>query len=298
MTVRVPFPTLLCCFAVAFAFCVACAKVAPRDPVAGRPSATARAPVPAVPPPLPESPSSETAGPGWLGVELGTVDGGAGVLVRSTLRDSPAEKAGLAGGDVLLSIDGQPVNEPAAVVDIIAGRGAGTRAALVFLRDRQQRLAAVQLATKPRDDELMQKAFVGMPAPSLATVQTVQGRVEPNLRGKVVVLEFWATWCFVCRMMVPTLNEWHERYAAQGVQVIGVTSEGVQYAAQAASSLGMGYAIASDASGRATLAYKALALPTLFVIDRQGTIREVVVGYSEERLTHVETLIEQLLREG
>jgi peroxiredoxin len=298
MTVRVPLPALTCWLAVVLAFCVACAKVAPREPASPAASAAAPEPVATVPPPVEDSPVSAPAGPGWLGVELGAMDAGAGVLVRSVLPDSPAAKAGLAGGDVLLSIDGQPVNAPSAVVEIIAGKGAGTRAALVFSRDREQRLAAVQLAIKPRDDELMQKAFVGMPAPSLATVQTVQGRVEPNLRGKVVVLEFWATWCFVCRMMVPTLNEWHERYAAQGVQVIGVTSEGVQHAAQAASSLGMGYAIASDASGRATLAYKAMALPTLFVIDRRGTIREVVVGYSEERLADVETLIERLLREG
>ena len=295
--VRLPLPWVTCGLAVAFAFCVACAKVAPRDP-AGRAAVAAPVPAASLPPPAEHSPPAEPAGPGWLGVELGTVDGAAGVLVRAVLPDSPAAHAGLVGGDVLLSIDGQPVNEPSAVVEIISGKGAGTRAALVFVRNREQRLAGVELAAKPRDDELMQKAFVGMPAPSLATVQTVQGRVEPNLRGKVVVLEFWATWCFVCRMMVPTLNAWHERYTAQGVQVIGVTSEGVQHAAQAASSLGMSYAIASDASGRATIAYKAMALPTLFVIDQKGTIREVVVGYSEERLAHVETLIEQLLREG
>ncbi len=201
-------------------------------------------------------------------------------------------------GDVLLSIDGQPVNEPSSVVEIIGSKGAESRVALAFSRNEERRLAAVRLAAKPDDDELMHKAFVGMRAPSLANVQTVQGSVEPSLRGKVVVLEFWATWCFVCRMMVPVLNDWHERYTAQGVQVIGVTSEGVQHASQAASSLGMAYAIGSDASGRATLAYKALALPTLFVIDRNGTIREVVVGYSTERLTEVEALIERLLREG
>jgi peroxiredoxin len=283
---------------LAFAFCVACAKVAPGDP-APRTAAAEVAPRAPEPPTAPEPAPSAAEGPGWLGVELGVRnDGGAGVPVRAVVPDSPAAHAGLLAGDVLLSVDGQPVTAPSSVVEIIAGKGAGSRAALVFSRNEEQRLAAVQLASKPRDDELLQKAFVGMPAPSLATVQTVQGSVEPNLRGKVVVLEFWATWCFVCRMMVPTLNEWHERYTAQGVQVIGVTSEGVQHAAQAASSLGMAYAIASDASGRATLAYKALALPTLFVIDRKGTVREVVVGYSEERLTHVEALIEQLLREG
>jgi peroxiredoxin len=235
------------------------------------------------------------AGPGWLGVELGTVSGG-GVLVRAIVPDSPAARAGLLAGDVLQAIDGQPVNEPSSVVEIISSKGADSRVALAFSRKAEQRLAAVELALKP--DELMHKTFVGLPAPSLATVQTVQGSVESSLRGKVVVLEFWATWCFVCRMMVPVLNDWHERYTVQGVQVLGVTSEGFQQAAQAASSLGMAYAIASDASGRATLAYKALALPTLFVIDRTGTVREVVVGYSSERLTQVEALIERLLREG
>jgi len=241
----------------------------------------------------------QTAARGWLGVQLGTVDGlGPGVLVRATLPDSPAERAGISTGDVILSVDGVPVNEPSALVSVVGSSSAGRRVGIVFTRGETKRLVAVRLAPVPTADQLMRTSYVGAPAPALVALKTVQGSVEPDLRalkGKIVVIEFWATWCFVCRMMVPVMNEWHARYAAQGVKVIGITSEGVVPASQAATSFGMEYPIASDESGRTTLAYRALALPTVFVIDREGKVLEVMVGYSSTRLTELQAVIERLL---
>jgi peroxiredoxin len=57
----------------------------------------------------------------------------------------------------------------------------------------------------------------------------------------------------------------------------------------------MRYPLASDVKGTATRAYQAHAIPAVFVIDKQGTVREVVVGFSEQRLQEVEALIHELL---
>ena len=59
----------------------------------------------------------------------------------------------------------------------------------------------------------------------------------------------------------------------------------------------MGYPIASDNSGKTTEAYRANALPTLFVLDRKGIVRDVVVGYSSDRIAHMETVIDKLVAE-
>lgn len=232
-------------------------------------------------------------------MQLGAMPAGEpGVRVEDVVPGAPAAEAGLLPADVILSVGGVPANEPSALVRLIGSVPAGRRVAIAFRRGSSQRLVAIELARMPNTDELMQKTYVGAPAPSLGTLKTVQGSLEPNLaklQGKVVVVEFWATWCAVCRMLVPIMNDWHARYGAQGVSVIGITSENVELAAQAASSLGMAYPIASDESGKTTLAYRALAVPTVFVIDQRGTVREVMVGYSSPRLAQLESVIRELL---
>jgi len=69
----------------------------------------------------------------------------------------------------------------------------------------------------------------------------------------------------------------------------------VSVAADAARHQSMTYSLFSDGSGATTRAYRAFALPTLFVVDRQGIVRDVMVGFSSERLREIEGLIQRLL---
>jgi len=238
-------------------------------------------------------------GPGWLGVELkARAPAEPGVLIESVLPSSPAQVAGLAPGDVLLSVDGEAVLRPPDVVRIVSSHRAGERVALVFERQGQSRILAVGLGARPDSDALMATEFVGNPAPTFRELTAVQGNVPVEvtaLRGRVVVLEFWASWCTVCRMTIPLLNAWHDRYAARGLTVLGVTTDPTGLATQASVELGISYAVHSDPEATTSKAYRALAIPTLFVIDRQGTVRDVVVGYQSDRLAEVESRVQKLL---
>ena len=249
-----------------------------------------------------QAPPVVGTGPGWLGVELAKRDGGEpGVLIRSVMRGSPAEHAGLAGGDVVLNINGDNVAGPKELRDQVMAAHAGARISLGVLRGEGTRLFAVDLEGVPNDDEVMRKNYVGSRAPDFGSLDTVQGSVTPSLpalKGRVVVLEFWASWCGVCHVMAPTLNGWHDRYSAQGLTVLGVTNDPVDVAGRTAGELGMGYALASDGSGNMLRAYRAYALPTLFVIDKQGNVRDVLIGYSTPRLREIELLVRKLIAEG
>lgn len=237
-----------------------------------------------------------------MGVELAKRDTNEpGVLLRSVMRGSPAEHAGLADGDIVLSIDGENVARPLELREHIMQAQAGARVSLGVLRGTETRLFAVELEAAPNDDELMRKNYVGARAPDFGALDTVQGSITPSLpalKGRVVVLEFWASWCGVCHVMAPTLNGWHDRYSAQGVTVLGVTNDPVEVAGRTAGELGMGYPLASDASGQMLRAYRAYALPTLFVIDKQGNVRDVLIGYSTPRLREIEALVRKLIAEG
>jgi hypothetical protein len=79
--------------------------------------------------------------------------------------------------------------------------------------------------------------------------------------------------------------------------VVGIAAEPVEPAARAAYQLGMVYPIAVDDTGRTSRAYRAVAVPTLFVVDRRGTVRDVLVGYSGGRLREIDGLIARLLTE-
>jgi thiol-disulfide isomerase/thioredoxin len=235
---------------------------------------------------------------GWLGVELRpTGPHEPGVLIKSVIPGSPAALAGIRGGDIVLSVDAQAVLSPDALIRWVGERAAGTRARFGILRQKRTRILAVELAGRPSDDDLWRMLYVGLPAPALDGLEAVQGRIprgSADLRGHVTVVEFWAAWCPACRFLVPLLNRWHRRFSGDGLRVLAVTTDPPATAKLAAMQLEMEYDVASDSSTRTTRAYRGQALPTLFVIDSRGVVRDVVVGYSAERLLELDSLLETL----
>lgn len=122
--------------------------------------------------------------------------------------------------------------------------------------------------------------LVGQAAPIYALRDDAGTPVSlQQYRGKLVVMNLWASWCPPCRAELPDLQRLEDRYGARGVVVVGVDQgEAPSRAGAFARSLGLHFPIWIDAHQRYGRAYHALGLPTTAFISRSGTIVRAVDG--------------------
>jgi len=116
-----------------------------------------------------------------------------------------------------------------------------------------------------------------------------------NFKGKVVVLDFWATWCPPCRAEIPDFIALQKKYAAQGLAVVGVSvdSSSLKTVKAFAQEMGINYPVLL-ADDKTVAAFGGIeVLPTTFIIDRTGRIVKQHLGYTAP--TVVEDEIKKLL---
>jgi len=144
----------------------------------------------------------------------------------------------------------------------------------------------------------LRKRWVGEPAPPWRAV-TLEGAplVPADLEGRVVVLDFWATWCGPCKAAMPHLARMEETYGPQGLSVVGLTDEAKSRVEPFLARRPVPYRIAIDVGKRTAGLYEVTSLPTVFVIDRKGRIAEVVVGAGEQAYSGIEAAVKAALQE-
>lgn len=117
-------------------------------------------------------------------------------------------------------------------------------------------------------------------------------------RGRVVIVDFWASWCKPCRQSIPWLNTMRERYGASGLTIIGVNVDAQRHDAERfLRDVPIEFEIVFDPDGELARQFKVQGMPSSYLIDRTGKIVETHLGFREAKKDENEAALRNLLNQ-
>ncbi|NOQ63395.1 MAG: redoxin family protein [Methyloprofundus sp.] len=148
----------------------------------------------------------------------------------------------------------------------------------------------------------LQAAEVGQPL-SACSISQLSNSDQPILMdkfaGKVVYLDFWASWCPPCAKSFPFLNKLHQQYHDAGLQVVGINlDESIADAERFLTQYPAEFTIASDLTKQCAENMGVAAMPASYLIDRKGVIRHIHLGFRAGETQALQEKVKQLLSES
>ena len=144
--------------------------------------------------------------------------------------------------------------------------------------------------------------LVGNPAPDFTGSRRSPGRkgsvALKSLRGKVVLVDFWGTFCAPCKQSFPRLQDLNTKYAASGLTIVGISedeSDDKDKIPGFAGTYGAKFALGWDEDKSIAHSYKPPTMPSSFIIDRKGVVRYAHVGYHDGEELEIEKEVKELL---
>ena len=120
-----------------------------------------------------------------------------------------------------------------------------------------------------------------------------------SLRGNVVYVDFWASWCVPCRQSMPALDSLYRKYQAQGLRVVGVNKDVAKADAERfLQRVPVSFPLVADPNDAVARAFDVQAMPSGYLVDRKGVVRHVHRGFTAGTAATLNSEIESLLKDG
>jgi thiol-disulfide isomerase/thioredoxin len=242
---------------------------------------------------------------GWLGVGLEGVKpeddpqktfSFEAVRVRKVFRNSPAEASGFLVGDFIVSIQEKLIEQGVRqMVAHVQSHEQGTTVAFGINRAGKNETISVILAAFPNQKKLLESEWKNRSFPdvSFENLESKERMKLSEQKGKVVVIDYWATWCAPCRKAAPKLEKIAEAYEGKDLLVVGISSEEREVLEVYDRNNPASYPILLDSEGAMSKVIGASSLPTFMVIDQKGLVQKIVVGMNG--VDEVSILLKKLL---
>lgn len=119
-------------------------------------------------------------------------------------------------------------------------------------------------------------------------------------QGKVVLMDFWATWCSTCKASIPQLNEWNNTFGPKGLVIVGVSQDqdkriNLDKIKKFSVDKKMSYQVLWDQEGVLAKSLDFNAVPSLFLFDSKGQLVKAFKGYTEENASEITAQLKTLL---
>jgi thiol-disulfide isomerase/thioredoxin len=130
------------------------------------------------------------------------------------------------------------------------------------------------------------------------TLESIQGDkiTLSKLKGKIVILDFWATWCPPCRVAIPNLIKLYDKYQSQDLIVLGIALDDKNAVIKLAQEIKINYPVLLDDKTTAKK-YEIHSIPTLYLLDKKGKQVHKEIGFTEQGFKQIEEKVVELLNE-
>ncbi|NLO23898.1 MAG: redoxin domain-containing protein [Fibrobacter sp.] len=214
------------------------------------------------------------------------------LVVQGLHPSSGAIEAGLSSEDKVIAINNKKIKSVADIKKELQNKKVGEKVSLTYQRENKTHHVSISLRERPKDISNWMGSAIGSQIVEFGS-NFYANQNKRQKKPKLVILDFWATWCMPCRQTLPILETLYQKYSKQGLEIIGVSTEDLSTLQSFNKKQASPYPLYQDSDRRFSNHYRISSIPTLMLLDQNGYIQKVWTGVPTQN--QIEKIIQEVI---